>query len=146
LRKNAHLSRNEWISGSADETFQIGKAWGATLKSGAVIAFSGDLGAGKTTFIRGIADSFAIDTHSVSSPTFTYLNVYSGSKTLFHFDLYRIKDAKAFLAAGFDDFLQEDAICCIEWAERIDTLLKESIYRVSINIVSEEEREICIRS
>lgn len=132
------------LSNSADTTFQIGKEWGSTLKKGAIIAFDGDLGSGKTTFIRGIASSFGIDTRSVCSPTFTYLNIYSGIKTLYHFDLYRIENAQAFLSAGFDDFLQEEAICCIEWAERIETLLKPSIHRVSIRIISEEKREICI--
>jgi tRNA threonylcarbamoyladenosine biosynthesis protein TsaE len=136
-------NRLKWLSCSADETFQIAKAWGATLKSGDVIAFDGDLGAGKTTFIRGIADCFGIDTHSVSSPTFTYLNIYKGTKTLYHFDLYRIKSEHDFLSAGFDDFLQEDAICCIEWAERVEALLKEC-HRVSITILSEEKREICL--
>lgn len=134
------MIKNKWVSGSAEETFQIGKAFGATLKSPCVVAFSGDLGAGKTTFIRGIASALGIDTHAVCSPTFTYLNIYAGK--LYHFDLYRIPNTENFLAAGFDDFLHHDAICCIEWSERIASLLKGQ--RVVMTIVGEDKREICI--
>ena len=135
---------NKWIATSADETFRIGHKWGSTLKAPCLIAFSGDLGAGKTTFIRGMADAFAIDPYTVSSPTFTYLNIYRGRETIYHFDLYRLTNAQAFLSAGFDDLLQETAICCIEWAERIDGVLKEPIHKISITILSEEQREICL--
>jgi len=138
------MINHRWFSECAEETFQIGKEFGATLTSPCVIAFSGDLGAGKTTFVRGIACSLGIDPHSVCSPTFTYLNSYVGDETLYHFDLYRIPNAESFFSAGFDDFLNQKAICCIEWSERIETLLKDEMRRVVMTIVEENKREICL--
>jgi tRNA threonylcarbamoyladenosine biosynthesis protein TsaE len=132
------------ISAAAEETYQIGLQFGQNLKLPCIIAFLGDLGAGKTTFIRGLASSVGIDEREVCSPTFAYLNIYEGRTKIYHFDLYRIPTEREFIAAGFDEFLHADGICCIEWSEKITSLLPKNIYRVSITAVKEDLREIHI--
>src|SRR5260221_14554725 len=111
------------VTSCAEETFQIGSQLGKQLITPCIITFYGDLGAGKTTFIRGIASSVGIDEREVCSPTFNYLNIYQGHLKMYHFDLYRIPTEQEFIAAGFDEFLNSDAICCIEWSEKISSLL-----------------------
>ena len=136
------------VTASAEKTFQIGSQLGQTLHAPCVIAFSGDLGAGKTTFIRGLASSLGIDEREICSPTFTYLNIYQGSTVIYHFDLYRIPSQREFEAAGFDEYLHTDGICCIEWSEKIAPLLQERahlrVVRVSIAHAGDGLREICI--
>src|ERR1700741_5468556 len=89
---------------SEEETFQIGTEFGKTLKINSIVALFGDLGAGKTTFIRGIVSSLGMDGREVCSPTFNYLNIYEGPLSVYHFDLYRLTCEEEFLAAGFEDF------------------------------------------
>lgn len=90
-----------------------------------LLCLQGDLGAGKTTLIRGIVQGLQADPKSVSSPTFTYLNIYQGSCPIFHFDLYRLKGVEEFLAMGFESFLEEEGVVCMEWSERIEEILPE---------------------
>jgi tRNA threonylcarbamoyladenosine biosynthesis protein TsaE len=135
-------------SASAEETFQMGLQFGRRLQNSCIIALSGDLGAGKTTFIRGIVSSLEADEREVCSPTFTYLNIYQGRMPIYHFDLYRIPSAQEFEAAGFDEYLQADGICCIEWPDILSALLSEKrkipVYRISIAHKEEGLREIKI--
>jgi len=108
----------ELISHSADETEALGETWGAAAKRGLVIALSGDLGAGKTQLVKGIARGLGITTR-VHSPTFTLVNVYSGGRlTLFHLDLYRLETKEQILSAGLEEYLRPDGVAVIEWAER----------------------------
>lgn len=133
------------ITQSAEETFELGRQYGATLKPNAVICFFGDLAAGKTTFIKGLAHGAAeVDPSLVNSPTFVYLNIYKGTKTLFHFDLYRLKDADEFLSMGFDEMFFSDGICCIEWSERITPILPEDYLTVEIQHLGEDRRKILL--
>lgn len=134
---------------SPEETFRAGEKFGHTLETPCVIALHGDLGAGKTTFIRGLASSLGADEREVCSPTFTYLNIYQGRySTIYHFDLYRIPTETEFKAAGFDEFLQAGGVCCIEWSEKIASLLQERfcsrIYRIQIAHGGADLREIKI--
>lgn len=110
-----------------------------------MLTFSGDLGAGKTTFIRSLVEGAThLSSREITSPTFNYLHIYHGANTVYHFDLYRLKTARDFFSAGFSDYLEVDGICCIEWAEKIIPHLKtlNLPYWVHIDIehVSEEER------
>lgn len=133
-------------SASAEETFQIGLQFGRLLQNPCIIALSGDLGAGKTTLIRGIVSSLGADEREVCSPTFTYLNIYQGRMLIYHFDLYRIPSAQEFEAAGFDEYLQEGGICCIEWPDILAPHLskKTLVHRISITHKEEGLREIII--
>src|SRR6516162_4914550 len=105
-------------SHNTGETESLGERWGREAKSGLVIALSGDLGAGKTQLVKGIARGLGISTR-VHSPTFTLVNIYTGGRlTLFHLDLYRLETPEQILAAGLEEYLQPNGVTVIEWAER----------------------------
>lgn len=126
---------------SAQETEEIGRELGKKLTPGSVICFFGELGAGKTTLIKGIVSAVSSSSELVNSPTFVYLNIYSGTPPVYHFDLYRLRDADEFLGMGFDEFLHADGICCIEWSERIKGLLSHC-WRVEIQHGDQSENRI----
>jgi tRNA threonylcarbamoyladenosine biosynthesis protein TsaE len=138
--------KGNYTTSSAEETHALGKTLGGSLPAGSVVAFFGDLGAGKTTFIRGLADGIGIDTRSVCSPTFTFLNIYDGNQTVFHFDLYRLPREEEFFAAGFDAYFEAGGICCVEWAEKISGALPENTIKVIFSYLSEEKRQIQVQS
>src|SRR5450755_1141845 len=105
----------EFISHSPAETVSLGESWGRAANSGLVIALSGDLGAGKTQLVKGIARGLGISSR-VHSPTFTLVNVYSGGRlTLFHLDLYRLETPAQLLSAGVEEYLQPDGVTVVEW-------------------------------
>lgn len=138
---NSRVKR--FITRSVEETLDYSRAFGAGLKSGTVVCFFGDLGAGKTTFIKGVVQGAAgCSMEKVTSPTFTYLNIYQGKTTIYHFDLYRLRDADEFLAMGFEDYLFADGICCVEWSEKIEQLLPVHVIEVRISHLGEGERVI----
>lgn len=139
---NAGLKKtNRWVTSSAEETQEVGKLLAEGLPKPLVICFSGDLGAGKTTLIKGIASALTgINSHEVNSPTFTYLNIYEGTETLYHFDLYRLSGAEDFLTRGFDEYFE--GICCIEWAEKIKEILPSNKAFITIKYLGETKREI----
>ena len=103
---------------SAAETEALGERLAKALRGGEVIAYTGDLGAGKTAFVRGIAAQLAPQA-SVSSPTFAIMNEYRGEMPLFHFDLYRIGDAEELDGIGFEEFFEKPGVMLIEWSERV---------------------------
>ena len=106
------------ISHSPAETETLGEAWGRAAKSGLVIGLSGDLGAGKTQFVKGLARGLGITTR-VHSPTFALVNVYTGGRlTLFHLDLYRLETREQIVSAGLEEYLSPDGVAVVEWAER----------------------------
>ena len=112
-------SAMEVISHSPTETEALGEAWGRAAARGLVIALSGDLGAGKTALVRGLARGLGC-TGRVHSPTFTLVNVYEGGRLpLFHLDLYRLETLEQIHGAGVDEYLQPDGVAVIEWAERM---------------------------
>src|SRR5262245_50494196 len=128
-----------------DETLEIAVRFGKTLDHGAVLLFYGDLGSGKTTFIKGIAQGACeIPPNEVVSPTFSLMNVYHGSKALYHFDLYRIKGPEDFMMMGFDEYLYPEGITCIEWSEKIESLLPPSHFCVRIEHDGGDRRLITI--
>jgi tRNA threonylcarbamoyladenosine biosynthesis protein TsaE len=107
-----------FISHSPAETEAFGATWGQAAESGLVIALSGDLGAGKTQLVKGIARGLGI-TARVHSPTFTLVNAYSGGRlALYHLDLYRLETREQILAAGLEEYLDPAGVTVIEWAER----------------------------
>jgi tRNA threonylcarbamoyladenosine biosynthesis protein TsaE len=107
-----------YISHSPAETAALGEQWGRVAESGLVIGLSGDLGAGKTQFVKGLARGLGIVAR-VHSPTFALVNIYSGGRlTLFHWDLYRLDTRQQIAAAGLEDYLNPAGVTVIEWAER----------------------------
>lgn len=135
----------ETIVCSELETFTFSFKFGEKLKRGDIVCFFGELGAGKTTFIKGLAAGAAsIDPDKVNSPTFTYLNIYEGKNTIYHFDLYRLRDADEFLSAGFHEYLYADGICCIEWSEKIAALIPPEAISIYLRHIDEHSRSISI--
>lgn len=128
------------------ETIALGHDIGKNLPDHKIVCFFGDLGVGKTTLIKGLAASIAnISPEKINSPTFVYLNIYSGAKSVYHFDLYRLRDEEEFLSRGFDEFLYAGAACCIEWSEKISSLLpSKDCIRIEMEYMNESERLIKI--
>jgi len=136
----------DFVSRSPDQTRRIGARLGALLRSGDVLALSGDLGAGKTQLVRGLARGLGVTTR-VHSPTFTLVNEYSGGRLkLFHLDLYRLETPDQIHSAGIEEFLQPDGVAVIEWAERLENgrwKVEDGKFRkVTIEVISETERRI----
>lgn len=118
---------------------------GKRLEAGTVILYNGDMGAGKTTFTKGIASALGI-TETVTSPTFALVNEYYGRLPLFHFDLYRINDVDDLYAIGFYDYLDRGGIIAAEWSENIPGLEDEleNVVKVRIDKLSDSERRILL--
>ena len=122
----------EWITNSEQETEQLGQRLGRALKPGTVIAYTGDLGAGKTAFTRGLARGLDIP-ERVTSPTFTIVNEYEGGRLpLFHFDMYRLGSADELFDIGWEDYLARGGVCAVEWSENVDEALDEDTVRIDI--------------
>jgi tRNA threonylcarbamoyladenosine biosynthesis protein TsaE len=128
---------------SEDETAAVGRELAAALSAGDVLLLHGDLGAGKTAFVRGLAEGLGVARDEVSSPTFTLIQEYRGGRlTLFHVDLYRIEDPREFDELGLDE-IAEDGVLAIEWAERLPRPPSNAV-RVSIAQAGESERLVTI--
>ena len=111
------------ISQSAEETIAFGQAISATLRRGDVLALCGELGAGKTQFVKGLTSGLGADA-AVTSPTFTLIHEYSGGRLpVYHFDFYRLDDEDEALKIGLDEYLDGDGVCLIEWADKFPALL-----------------------
>lgn len=131
----------EIITRSAEETFDVAERIGARLDAPTVFLLSGDLGAGKTVFAKGIAAGLGIDPSEVTSPSFTLINEYEGRLRLYHIDLYRL-DAAACRELGLEEiFADARAVTVIEWAERLDEAPAGAV-RVTIDYFSDAERRI----
>ena len=122
----------EHRSGSVEETEQLGQALAEHLGPGAVVAFTGDLGAGKTAFVRGLARGLGIPDR-VTSPTFTIVNEYEGGRLpLFHFDMYRLASSEELFDIGWEDYLARGGVCAVEWSGNIEEALESDAIRVEI--------------
>jgi len=135
----------EYLSHSPEETEQIGEMLGKMLHAGAVLAYRGGLGMGKTAFTRGLARGLGC-TGRVTSPTFTIVNEYPGPTPLFHFDMYRLDSSDDLFDIGWEDYLGRGGVCAVEWSERVDDALPEDTILVDISRGSggENDRVITI--
>ena len=133
----------EFITNSPEETEAVGTALGKCLTPGAVIAYQGDLGAGKTAFTRGVACGLGAR-ESVTSPTYTIVNEYlSGKYPLFHFDMYRLASSDDLFDIGWEDYLDRGGICAVEWSENVADAMEGAII-VTIEKLDEDVRRITI--
>ena len=135
------------ISQSVEQTIAIGREIGEKLRGGEIFAITGDLGAGKTHLIKGIAaGAGAQDAHHVNSPTFVLVNEYIGRYDIFHIDAYRIETSAQFEQIGFDDFCYPQSVVLIEWADKVRDILAQitSCVWISIEHVGQTERRIHI--
>ena len=132
-----------FLSDSPEQTEKIGAALGKRLNAGTVIAFEGDLGAGKTAFTRGLAKGLGSN-DPVTSPTYTIVNEYLGGRLpLFHFDMYRLRCAEDLWDIGWDDYLERGGICAVEWSENVRDALESPVF-VRIEKTGDETRRITI--
>lgn len=130
------------ISRSVDETIAIGRRFGETARAGDVFALVGDLGAGKTQLVKGIAAGVGAAA-DVTSPTFTLIHEYIGGRTpLYHFDFYRIESAAEAARLGLDEYFYGDGVCVVEWADRFSELLPDKTRWLSIAIGEHDVRTI----
>ena len=133
----------EFFTNSPKETETVGQALGAVLQPGTILAYEGDLGAGKTAFTRGLARGLGA-AEAVTSPTYTIVNEYlSGRIPLFHFDMYRLKSADDLWDIGWEDYLDRGGVCAVEWSENVAEAMEGAI-RVRIEKTGEESRKITI--
>jgi len=130
------------ISTSEAETRQLGREFGLLLKRGSVVALVGELGAGKTQFVKGVAEAMDIDSSSVSSPTFTIAQEYSGRLPVYHLDLYRLKNEQEFEQSGVQEYLNGDGVCLIEWPENASSFLPDTTILVRIRHLDGDRRQI----
>ena len=133
----------EYISNSPEETEALGAALGKAVQPGTVIAYRGDLGAGKTAFTRGLARGLGFQ-DLVTSPTYTIVNEYLGGRLpLFHFDMYRLASAEDLFDIGWEDYLDRGGVCAVEWSENVEEALEDAMV-VSIEKLGEEKRRITL--
>ena len=128
----------EYITHSPAETEELGCRLGRTLGPGAVVAYFGGLGMGKTAFTRGLARGLGCRGR-VTSPTFTIVNEYEGRTPLFHFDMYRLGSSDELFDIGWDDYLARGGVCAVEWSERVSDALPEDTIFVDIARTDEHE-------
>ena len=122
----------EFITRSREETEELGARLAGVLTGGAVVAFTGDLGAGKTAFVSGMARALGVK-ERVTSPTFTIVNELEGGRLpLFHFDMYRLGSADELFHIGWEDYLARDGVCAVEWSENVEEAIEPDAVRVSI--------------
>jgi tRNA threonylcarbamoyladenosine biosynthesis protein TsaE len=135
---------NEFITHSAEETFELAYRMGESLTKSTVFLLEGDLGAGKTVFAKGIAAGLDIDPAEVNSPTFTLVNAHEGRMRLYHLDLYRLEgELEEIYALGLDEMLSEgNAVVLIEWAERLGASQIPNVTRVQIADAGDDARRI----
>tara|TARA_R110002124_G_scaffold219424_2_gene385319 strand:+ start:2606 stop:3025 length:420 start_codon:yes stop_codon:yes gene_type:complete len=131
-------------SNSVEETIEFGKDYAPNLKAGDVVCLEGDLGSGKTHFVKGIASFFDIEAEKVSSPTFTLINEYAGAIPIYHFDCYRLKTEQEALEIGIEEYLYGDGISIIEWPSKIKGLIPEDAIQIEISHQGESKRSIYI--
>ena len=133
----------EYITNSPSETEAVGAALAQVLQPGTVIAYRGDLGAGKTAFTRGLARGLGV-TERVTSPTYTIVNEYLGGRMpLFHFDMYRLGSEDELFDIGWDDYLERGGVCAVEWSEHVWGAMEDAI-GITITRLAEDTRKLDI--
>ena len=138
----------EFVTHSADETIKIGRQLVAHLQPPRIVVLTGDLGAGKTTLIKGIAEGFKAGSQdNVTSPTFTLVHEYRGPEvTLYHIDLYRVDSQRQLETLGIDDLRDERSLILLEWGEKFERFRKEAHAEIRIESIGENDRKITFRA
>ena len=133
----------EFLTLSPAQTEAVGEALGKCLRPGTVVAYRGDLGAGKTAFTRGLARGLGA-AENVTSPTYTIVNEYlSGRMPLFHFDMYRLSSSDELFDIGWEDYLERGGVCAVEWSENVADAMEDAVL-VTIEKCGEDSRRIAI--
>lgn len=133
----------EYLSHNEAETEALGARLAAVLTPGAVVAYRGGLGMGKTAFTRGLAKGLGYGGR-VTSPTFTIVNEYLGDRTLIHFDMYRLGSADELFDIGWEDYIARGAVCAVEWSENVEEAFYGDEVRLTIEKTGDTSRKITI--
>jgi len=135
----------EIVTNSAEDTQALGKRLAECLSPGDVVAFIGDLAAGKTTMIQGMVAALGVDRHA-ESPTYTLVNEYEGNFPVYHMDCYRETHIEGWLEIGISEYFYGEGVCLVEWADRIQLLLPDTAVTITISHVFHrpEQRQITI--
>ena len=132
-----------YITNSPEETEKVGQALGRVLTAGTVIAYKGDLGAGKTAFTRGLARGLGFQ-ELVTSPTYTIVNEYLGGRLpLFHFDMYRLHSSDDLFDIGWEDYLDREGVCAVEWSENVADAMEDAMV-ITIEKLGDRQRNIIL--
>ena len=131
-------------SNSEEETQLCAQRLAEQLKAGDIVLLQGDLGAGKTTFVKGLVQGFKLSPKKVNSPTFVLMNYYKGRLPIYHFDLYRLGNPKELDSLDFDEYFYGEGISVIEWPERLGDHKPKQFYLVEFKHKSEHQRQLCI--
>lgn len=137
MKLNQNFTRK---TNSPEETLLLGEEIAKSLELGDVLCLKGNLGAGKTHFVKGIARGFGVKESHVNSPTFTLINEYRGSLPVYHFDAYRIKSDQEIIELGVEEYFYGDGICLIEWPENMINFLPENSVYITIQKETESSR------
>lgn len=129
----------KYVTNSAEETIEIGKSFAEKLNKGAVVLLSGEMGAGKTVFVKGMAQGLGIKS-LITSPTYAYMNDYDG--ILYHYDCYRLTSGEDAESLGLTDYFYAGGICVVEWSENIADVIPNGAIRVTIEKTGETQRSI----
>ncbi len=132
------------ISKSREETIRFGTSMAKYLKPGDIVCLFGDLGAGKTTFVQGLAKGFKINPDKVCSPTFVLMNIYKGNPDVYHFDLYRTQSSEDLFGIGYDEFFYGQGISVVEWSEKLAELTPKEYIKVMLKHKDENSRVITL--
>jgi len=127
---------------SVEETMRLGERLAERLRPGDIVALYGDLGAGKTHLVKGIARALGVDDAAVSSPTFTIVHEYAGKYPIYHIDAYRVDDPDEFYELGYEDYFYGEGLCLIEWPSRIESLLPDDALRLRLTHQGGDRRRI----
>jgi tRNA threonylcarbamoyladenosine biosynthesis protein TsaE len=130
------------ITTSPEQTERIGELLGTRLERGDVVCLYGELGAGKTSLAFGIAMGLDVQEQYITSPTFSFVNEYTGRVPFYHIDLYRLKTPSELEGIGFEEYIESDGVTVIEWAERAEDELPEECFSIYLSYVSENSREM----
>ena len=133
------MTRIKIISNSYEGTLTFGAQFSKALQAGDIVCLYGDLGAGKTAFVKGMAKGLNLNPLAVHSPTFTLMNIYQGKVPLYHFDLYRIR-AEDLFGLGYEEFFYGKGITAVEWSERLEALLPDKFWKVELIHAGDEVR------
>lgn len=136
--------KNEFVSTSPEETINYGRRWATNVAAGDILCLEGDLGAGKTHFVKGLATGLGADLNSVQSPTYTLINEYRTTPALYHFDCYRMESPREALEIGAEEYFYGEGVSVIEWPERIAPLIPPEAKWISITKVDKETRKFVI--
>jgi len=141
-RANSALQFVPVITNSPEETLRLGRKLAQNLRSGDILCLYGELGSGKTTLVKGIAEGLEISPHKVQSPTFVLMNAYEGKLPLYHFDLYRLENTRQIMMLDYEEYFYGGGVTVIEWADRLKELTPRDYLRVEFTFVGDNERSI----